>query len=116
MIHHKKGFLILSVIFLMFAFSYYSIQIVQNQTFSSQIDTLKYLEIQAKIHLKKYENYIQYTNEESLILNYKIDDDRFVYTVKSEHNLDENSSETTSYHITIKAKDEPITLYKKIIK
>ncbi len=116
MIHPKKGYLLLSVIFFLFAFSYYSIQIVQNQTFSSQIDTLKYLEIQAKIHLQKYEKYIQNTYEEALILDYKIDDQRFDFKIKSEEIEDENGSKSTNYHITIKAKEVPVTLYQKIIK
>ena len=116
MIHNKKGFLILSVIILMVTFSYLSIQIVQNQTFSSQIDKLKYLEIQAKIYMTKCEKYIDQTNNESLILSYKIDDERFNCKIESEKITDSNGSITTSYHITIKAKDEPVTLYKQIIK
>jgi len=111
----KRGFLILSVIILMVTFSYLSIQIIQNQTFSSQIDKLKYLEIQAKIYMTKYEKYIMQNNNEGLILNYKTVDERFDCKVESEHLHDANGSEITNYHITIKAKDEPVTLYKKII-
>ncbi len=54
----KRGFLLLSVIILLVTFSYLSISIIQNQTFSSQIDKLKYLEIQAKIHIGTIEKYI----------------------------------------------------------
>ncbi len=110
----KRGFLLLSVIILMVTFSYLSISIIQNQTFSSQIDKLKYLEIQAKIHMGKIEKYINETNNELEILNYKLGDERFNLKIKSEQ-LDTNSSQIT-YHITVKSKDEPVTLYKKIIK
>ena len=110
----KRGFLILSVIILMVTFSYLSIQIVQNQTFSSQIDKLKYLEIQAKIHIGKIEKYINETNNEELILNYQLEDKRFDLKIKSEQQ-DTNSSQIT-YHITVKSKDEPVTLYKELIK
>jgi len=110
----KRGFLLLSVIILMVTFSYLSISIIQNQTFSSQIDKLKYLAIQAKIHMDKVENFIDKTNNELEILNYKLGDERFDLKIKSEQQ-DTNSSQIT-YHITVKSKDEPVTLYKKIIK
>ncbi|MCI0500735.1 MAG: hypothetical protein L0Y61_03170 [Epsilonproteobacteria bacterium] len=110
----KRGFLLLSVIILMVTFSYLSISIIQNQTFSSQIDKLKYLEIQAKIHMGKIEKYINETNNELEILNYKLEDERFDCQIKSEQ-LDTNSSQIT-YHIMVKSKDEPVTLYKNIIK
>ncbi len=116
MIYHKKGYLILSVIFLMLAFSYYSIQIIQNQTFLTQIDKLKYLEIQAKINMDKIEKYIYETNNEGLILNYKINDERFEYKIESEHLQDLNGSQLINYHITVKSKDEAITLYKMVTK
>jgi hypothetical protein len=97
----------------MVTFSYLSISIIQNQTFSSQIDKLKYLEIQAKIHIGKIEKYINETNNELEILNYKLGDERFNLKIKSEQR-DTNSSQIT-YHITLKSKDESITLYKKVI-
>ena len=110
----KRGFLLLSVIILLVTFSYLSISIIQNQTFSSQIDKLKYLEIQAKIHMGKIEKYINETNNELEILNYKLNDERFDLKIKSEQR-DTNSSQIT-YHITVKSKDEPVTLYKKVIR
>lgn len=112
----KRGFLLLSVIVLLVTFSYFSIQILQNQTFSFQIDKLKYLEIQGKIHMDKVETYIKKTNNELEILSYHIADERFDFKIESEHLEDANGSQIINYHITIKAKDEPVTLCKEIIK
>lgn len=112
--HQKKGFLILSVIILVVAFSYLSITIIQNQTFSSQVDKLKYLEIQGKIYMDTYLKYIHETNNEGLILNYRIDDARFNCKVESEHLQDVNGSEIINYHITIEAKEEPIRFVQSV--
>lgn len=111
----KRGFLLLSVIILVVTFSYLSISIIQNQTFSSQIDKLKYLEIQEKIHFDNIKQYIDKTNTESLILAYKLNDTRFDLIIKSEHSEDLNNSKIT-YHITIQSKDEHVTFYQTIIK
>jgi len=62
----------------------------------------------------KVEKYIDETNNELQILNYKLSDERFDLKIKSEQQ-DTNSSQIT-YHIKIQSKNEPVTLYQEIIK
>ena len=112
MTHPKKGYLILSVLILLIAFSYLSIQIIQNQTFSTQVDKLKYLEIQAKIHIVKIEKYISLNTKED-IESFKLNDSRFLLNISIE---ELNATESSRYHIYLKSKDEPVALYKMVTK
>jgi type II secretory pathway pseudopilin PulG len=95
----KQSFSLLTVLIVVVLFSFLSIKIVQNQTFSSQIDKLKYLEIQAKIHLLQIEEFIKNDSIENFILN----DNRFELNYSKDGN-------TT--HIYLNAKDEHLNFYK----
>jgi len=99
-----KAFGLISVLVLLVVFSYTSIFIIQNKTFSSNINKLKYLEIQAKIYLYNIQN----SND---IKNYILNDDKFLLDIQEE---DYNSTNFL-YYITIKAKNEPLRLCKTII-
>ncbi len=116
MIHMKRGYLLFSVIILLILFGYYSIKIVQNHIFHSNIDKLKYLEIQSLIHLKKYEIIIYSKNDKNAILNYTINDQRFQSSIKSCDFANENNTTTEKYCVVIKAKNEPIRIYKEFTK
>jgi len=52
----NKAFILITSLFILVLFSFLSITIIKNKTYSSKIDTLKYLEIQAKIHIKYIKN------------------------------------------------------------
>jgi type II secretory pathway pseudopilin PulG len=95
----KQSFSLLTVLIVVVLFSFLSIKIVQNQTFSSQIDKLKYLEIQAKIHLLQIQEFIKNDSIENFILN----DKRF------ELNYSKDDNKT---HIYLNAKDEHLNFYK----
>jgi len=107
----KKAFGLLSVLILVLIFSYLSISIIQNHTLSSKIDTIKYLHLQANIHMFKIKKYIT-THNNSQINNYILADDRFILTV---HINDINIS-TKIYHIHLKNEENTINIYENIIK
>jgi hypothetical protein len=97
----KKAFSLLTVLIVVILFSFLSIKIVQNQTFSSNIDKLKYLELQGKIHLKDIEDFLQNNSIE----NYTLNDTRYEldYTING-----------NKIHIYLNAKNAPVRLYKLI--
>ncbi|MBI3874239.1 MAG: hypothetical protein HY307_04490 [Arcobacter sp.] len=108
----KGGFSLLTTLIVMTVFAYLSISIIQNQAFSSQIDKLKYLEIQSKIHLQNYEKYIL-THQKDEILQYKPDDNRFNFKILVE---DINGSLEKDYHIYIQSKNDNVSMYQKVRK
>jgi hypothetical protein len=98
----KKSFALLSTILIIVIFSYLSINIIQNKAYNNQINKLKYLEIQAQIHMNKIIKEIT----TSPIIN----DSKFVLEI-----YDDN----ISYHIYLKSNDElntHISLYQKVLK
>lgn len=100
----KKSFALLSTLIVLVIFSYLSINIIQNKTYSSQINKLKYLEIQGQIHLK----YIK----QNILNNPIINDNRFDLKIYQDLN-----KTNTIYHIYLKTKDDShISFYEKIIK
>jgi hypothetical protein len=108
----KKSFGLIGVIFLILIFSFLSVNIVQNQTFSNKIDQLKYLHLQANIHINHLKKYIK-THTKAQISTYSLDDDRFILFIQAE---DINNS-TVKYHLNIKTKDDThISIYDSIIK
>ena len=48
----SKSFILFTSLLILVLFSFLSINIIQNKSYSSKINTLKYLELQAEIHLK----------------------------------------------------------------
>ena len=107
----KKGFGLLSVLVLLIIFSFLSINIIQNNNFSSNIDKLKYLHLQANIHIVNIKKYIiNHTNSD--INNFILNDNRFDLRIDSE---DINSSK--KYHIHLKTVDEMhISIYDNVLK
>jgi hypothetical protein len=97
----KKSFGLLSVLILLIIFSFLSINIIQNQNFSSQIDRLKYLQLQALIYMKNIKNNISYNPN----------DKRFKIKITSE---DINNT-ATKYNIYISNEENHISLYDNII-
>jgi len=93
----KKSFGLLSVLILLVIFSFLSLSIIQNKNFSSQIDRLKYLQLQASIYMNNIKNNLSYNPR----------DNRFDITINQE---DINSS-STKYHIYITNTQNHITLY-----
>ena len=107
----KQAFALLITIMLVVIISYFTYSIVQSNTFSSNLNKLKYLHLQAKIHLDFVKDYIA-SHTQTQIDTFVLNDERFDVTIVSK---DENG--TMVYYIAIETKDEtPIRLSDKIIK
>jgi type II secretory pathway pseudopilin PulG len=102
-----KGFALLTTIVLVVLFSIFTFSILETKAIQSNLNKLKYLHLQANIHLKKIEESIDNNQTQNLTLN----DNRYNINIKQ---IDENT--TTIYYISISHIDEPVRLYKKIIK
>ena len=107
----KRSFALLITIMLLMLFAGLSISIVETQTISTNIDTLKYLNLQANIHLGYIKKYI---NAHSIqdINTFECSDDKFkIELIKYEEN------NQTKYHIYINTVDGThIRLYDSISK
>ena len=100
----KRAYALLSALILLVIFSYLSIKIVQNNSFSNKINHLKYLELQAQIYLKNIKQNIQ--------SNPTLDDNRFILDIQRE---DFNITHSI-YHIYLKTTDDShVSLYDKVI-
>lgn len=107
----KKGFALLITIGLVVLISYFSYSIVQSNTFSTNLNTLKYLHLQANIHLDFIKEYIA-SHSQTQIDTFVLEDDRFTTSIISN---DENG--TMVYYLYVETKDDtPIRLSDKIIK
>ncbi|MEA3513780.1 MAG: hypothetical protein U9R37_09285 [Campylobacterota bacterium] len=105
----KKSFALISTIFLVVLFSFFSLSILENDVFSSNLNKLKYLHIQANIHMNFVKEFVKNNNNID-IDSFMLDDERFNLNIYNEIN-------TTIYHISISTKDEtPIRLSQKVIK
>ncbi len=101
-----KGFILISSLFLLLLFSYLSISTIQNQTYSSKIDKLKYFELQALIHIKYIKDQLL---KNTPIEDIDINDTR--YSINIVKYIQENS---IKYDIYIKHKTEHISIYKTL--
>ena len=104
----KSSFVLLMTIFLVVLFSIYSLSIIETSIFSSNLNKLKYLHIQANVHMLNIKNYIK-THSHDDIMTVKLDDNRFSLNISKITNL--NSS---LYYVTIETKDEtPVRIVSK---
>jgi len=76
----KKGFGLISVLVLLVTFSFLSINIAQNKAYSSKIDSLKYLALQATIYMYDVKQFIIKNDDE--INSFKLEDKRFSLYIK----------------------------------
>ncbi len=95
----KKSFALFLTILALTSFSYLSLSTIETNSISSNIDKLKYLHLQANIHLKYVKEYIiTHTQEE--IDNFKLNDKRFNLTI-----VPIKDNNITTYSISINTKD-----------
>lgn len=107
----KKGFALFTTLFLVVLFTFLSYQIVENNIIKSNLNKLKYLHLQANIHLDYIKEYITNNSEEN-IDSFILDDERYIVSInkKSETN-------STVYYLSIETSDDThIRLSDKIIK
>ena len=108
----KRSFALLTTILLVILFSFISIRIVETNLLSSNLNKLKYLHLQATIHIDTIIEYIKiHTNEEIIEYQNSWNDERFSINIIQDDN---NSS---VYYTSIETVDEShIRLSQKIIK
>jgi hypothetical protein len=104
---YKKSFALFLTIIAVNIFAFLSISIVENSSLSSTIDTLKYLHLQANIHLEFVKKFIK-TNTEDKINNLKLNDGRFILKIIYK-------AQNKTYHISIKSKDDNIRVCDKVV-
>ena len=108
----KKSFALLTTIVLVILFSFVSVRMVETNLLSSNLNKLKYLHLQATIHLADIKEYIK-NNNDTEIIDFKNswNDDRFSIDIIQD---DTNSS---IYYTSIETIDNShIRLSQKIIK
>lgn len=104
---NKKSFVLITTILLVIVFSILSVSIIESNMISSNLNKLKYLHLQANIHIKNVEKYILLNSYED-IMKYTIKDDRFFLKIVSK-----NEDNKTIYYINIKTIDDtPISVNK----
>ncbi len=107
----KKSFALLMTIILMTFFSYLSISIIETSTISSNIDKLKYLHLQANIHMDYIKKYIK-SHTQNEIDTFILNDMRFKTKI-----ISQNENNQTIYHISIKTiNDTEIRICSKLFK
>jgi len=108
----KKSFALITTIVLVILFSFISIRMVETNLLSSNLNKLKYLHLQATVHIDTIKEYIK-THNHTDILEYKNkwNDNRFLIEIIQD---DTNSS---IYFTSIETRDNShIRLSQKIIK
>ena len=107
----KRSFALFITIILIAILFMLSYSIVQSNIFQSNLNKLKYMNLQAKIHYEYIKKYIQEHSDEE-IKKLQLTDNRFELKISS---TTENN--TIIYYVIIEAKDDiPIRLSQKIIK
>ncbi|MEA3498202.1 MAG: hypothetical protein U9R16_03995 [Campylobacterota bacterium] len=110
--NNKPAFVLITTMFLVVLFGIYSLTIMENNTFSSNLNRLKYLHLQANIHIDYVKEFIE-NSTDIQIDNFSLNDDR--YKMKIVNKAGENYS--TKYYISIETKDDtPVRLSQIIIK
>ena len=107
----KSAFALFITMFLVVALGIFSLSIVQNNIFSSNLNKLKYLHFQANIHFEYIKKFIENNSIED-IENFNLQDNRYDTTI-----VKRVESNTTIFYISIKIKDDtPVRLSDKIVK
>ena len=103
----KSSFALVSTIIIVVLLSLYSLSILKNNTLFSNINTHKYLHLQAKMHMEKIKNFIN-THDDEAINNFSLNDNR--YNMKIVKTDFENS---VRYHVSLDTADESnVRVYK----
>jgi len=107
----KRSFALFITLFLVVLFGILSYKIMENNVFSSNLNKLKYLHLQANIHLDYIKNYIS-SHSEIEIDDFTLNDDRYILNI-----VKKDVNGTISYYIGLNTSDDtPIRLSDKVIK
>jgi len=107
----SQGFALFITILLVGSLFLLSYSIVQSNLFQSNLNKLKYMNLQANIHLDYVKKYIS-EHDDLEIKNLSLEDNRFDLKISAK---EENAKQV--YYVVIEAKESiPIRLSQKIIK
>jgi len=108
----KKSFALLTTILLVILFSFLSIRMVETNLMSSNLNKLKYLHLQATIHIDGIIEYVKtHTDVEITEYQNEWNDEQFSITISKDE------SNSSIYYTSIETIDEShIRLSQKIIK
>ncbi len=110
-VYMKKGFVLIFTIILVISFMIYTLVILENNTISSNLNRLKYLHLQATIHLAYIKNFIKNSTDEQ-IDNFVLNDERYSVLITKVDDIN-----NSYYFVLIDTKDEiPIRLSQRVIK
>lgn len=108
----KKSFALLTTILLVILFSFVSIRMVETNLLSSNLNKLKYLHLQATIHIDNIIEYIN-THNESEIVEFQNSWNNEQFSIQ----IIKDDSNSSVYYTSIESIDEShIRLSQKIIK
>jgi hypothetical protein len=109
---NKKAFALFFTIFLVLTISILSYRVVENKIFLSNLNTLKYLHLQANIHMDFVKEYIENRSVDQ-ITHLNLSDNRF--SLDLEHEI--NSDGKDVFYVVIATVDlTPVRLSNIIIK
>ena len=107
----NKAFALFITINLLILFSFLSISIIETQTITSNINKLKYLHLQAYIHMQNIKSYIK-NNSDNKINTFKLNDDRFKINITKQIDNDQSF-----YSLSIETIDDSrIRITQKVVK
>jgi hypothetical protein len=111
MTNRKPAFVLLITMVLVILFSFYSLTILENNRFGSELNRLKYMHLQALIHIDYINKFILSSNDEE-IFRLTLDDNRYKSNIVK---IMENNSSV--YYITVSTNDNtPIRLSRMVVK
>ncbi|MEA3315751.1 MAG: hypothetical protein U9Q30_07855 [Campylobacterota bacterium] len=107
---YRKSFALITTMILIVILGTFSLQLIQNNIFVTNLNKLKYLELQAQIYMRDIKDFIS-TSTDIEISNFILNDNRFkVKIIKID---DINSS---IYYFTIESLENDIKINNKFIK
>lgn len=107
---NKKSFVLISTMILLVTLSIFSFELIQNNIISSNLNKLKYLELQAQVYMVKLEEFIS-TSTDTQIENFVLNDNRFKVKIVKKDEV--NSS---IYYFSIESIENNIKVNNKFIK
>jgi len=107
---NKKSFVLISTMILLVTLSIFSFELIQNNIISSNLNKLKYLELQAQVYMVKLEEFIS-TSTDTQIENFILNDNRFKVKIVKKDEV--NSS---IYYFSIESIENNIKVNNKFIK
>lgn len=108
----KRGFALFSTLMFIGVLFFYTYSISQSNIFQSNLNKLKYMNLQVTIHFDYVKKFIM-THSEEEINTLSLEDERFLLNINASH-----IDGTTTYYVVIEAIDGdiPIRLSEIIIK